>query len=118
MVLSSLKIPEICPVGSQGLGTLEASGTTRGRNQLKGRLLGRGDRDATKLPEGKGTSLWVRQTYVMSPHPSPHAVTVPSYETLFTPKKILQMESEVRLASSRYHWKDQAGGKKGLFKLL
>ena len=116
--LSSLKTPEICPEGIRGLGTLEASGTTRGRNRFKGRLVGSGRRDATKLAEGKGTSLRVRQTCVMSPHPSPRAVAVPSYETLFTPKKILQMESEVRLASSRYHWKDQAGGKKGLFKLL
>lgn len=77
-----------------------------------------GREGAAKLAKGKGTSLWVRQTYVMSPHPCPNAVTVPSYKTPFTPKKILQMESEVRLASSRYHWKDQAGGKKGLFKLL
>ena len=40
--LSSLKIPEICLVGSRGLGTLEASGTTLGHNQFKGRLLGAG----------------------------------------------------------------------------
>ena len=92
--LSSLKTPEICPEGIRGLGTLEASGTTRGRNRFKGRLVGSGRGDATKLAEGKGTSLRVRQTCIMSPHPSPRAVTVPSYETLFTPKKILQMESE------------------------
>lgn len=81
---------------------MEASGTTLGHNQFRQRKIwGGGGRDAMKLAEGKGTSLWVRQTYVMSPHPCPNAVTVPSYKTPFTSKKILQMESEVRLASSR-----------------
>lgn len=69
------------------------------------------------LAEGEGTTLWVRP---MSRLPAPVHTLPPSphRKPFFTPRKILQMESEVRLASLRYHLKDQEGEKQGLFKLL
>lgn len=61
--LSSLKIPEICPVGSRGLGTLEASGTTLGHNQFRQRKIWGGGGVPQSWPRARALlSGWDRPT--------------------------------------------------------
>lgn len=75
---------------------------------------------AALLAKGEGPAVWP-QTYVLSLCSSLYTAPLsPHLKPFSKPRKILQMESEVRLAIALllFQSKDREGGKQGLLRLL